>query len=158
MTETKDRLTENRKRKILLPWFCSRQIILLGWEVNRRRDMKKIKWQIFFYFSWIHTARYLQAFSIKSYIPSPKRRKIHPNLLIFEPVGRLLSDDTAAFSLNSFPPIRFICAVGLFYIFCQNYSMIFVTWTTSETLLKFGLYDFNDYDDQLGHLQIPKHD
>ena len=35
------------------------------------------------------------------------------------------------------------------------YSMTFVTSTTSETLLKFFLYDFNDYDNELAHLQIP---
>ena len=40
----------------------------------------------------------------------------------------------------------------------QIYSLIFVTWTTSETQLKFSLYDFNDYDDELAHLQIPTHD
>ena len=39
-----------------------------------------------------------------------------------------------------------------------NHSLIFVTWTTPETLLKFSLYDFNDYDDELAHLQIPTHD
>ena len=34
------------------------------------------------------------------------------------------------------------------------HSMIFVTWT----LLKFSLYDFDDYDDELAHLQIATHD
>ena len=30
--------------------------------------------------------------------------------------------------------------------------------TTFETLLKFSLYDFNDYDNELTHHQIPTHD
>ena len=39
-----------------------------------------------------------------------------------------------------------------------SYSLSFVTLTTSDTLLKFSVYDFNDYDDKLLNLQIPTHD
>ena len=40
----------------------------------------------------------------------------------------------------------------------SSYGLIFFNLTTSEPLLKFSLYDFNDYDDELAHLQIPTHD
>ena len=33
------------------------------------------------------------------------------------------------------------------HVFCLLYTLIRVSWATSGSSLKFGLYDFNDYDD-----------